>query len=241
MVGSPPSSWGSNLKRILVGLACLMIVASAGATPARSAAASCTIDRVIDGDTFVCTSGTHIRMLQINAQEMGDCGGEWAKAALANIFLRPGTNVRLDFDRVTQDRYGRDLAAPIVTGSDGADYNISIVMVYVGLAKAAYYGDNSKYLDWANASQTWAQKAQWNMWAPGGPYNGGTNCGKRAGSARACTSSGERQLRPGVPGFLYPAASARSGLRRHPAEELHRAAAYPHRFDGDHDRIGCES
>jgi hypothetical protein len=50
-------------------------------------------------------------------------------------------------------------------------------MVYVGLAKAALFDANAKYLDWANASQVWAQTAQWNMWAPGGPYNGGTNCG----------------------------------------------------------------
>ena len=84
---------------------------------------------------------------------------------------------RLDYDEVTVDRYGRDLAAPIVTGADGADYNISMVMVYVGLAKWAYYGDNQKYLDWAKAAQTWAKTAQWNMWAPGGPFNGATNCG----------------------------------------------------------------
>jgi len=50
-------------------------------------------------------------------------------------------------------------------------------MVYVGLAKAAYYGDNAKYLDWARASEAWARTAQWNMWAPGGPFNGGLNCG----------------------------------------------------------------
>lgn len=116
-------------------------------------------------------------MLQINAPELAACGGEWARAALANFFLRPGTLARLDYDAVTTDQYDRTLAAPIVTGTDGADYNISIVMVYVGLAKAAYYGDNAKYLDWANASEAWAKKAQWNMWAPGGPFNGGSNCG----------------------------------------------------------------
>lgn len=146
-------------------------------TPLHAANSDCTVLRVIDGDTFVCTDNRHIRMLQINAQELDACGGEWAKAALAGIFLPLGTKVRLDYDAVTVDRYGRDLAAPIVTGTDGADYNISIVMVYVGLAKSAYYGDNAKYLDWARAAQTWAQAAGWNMWAPGGPYNGASNCG----------------------------------------------------------------
>jgi len=139
--------------------------------------AGCTVQRVIDGDTFVCDDGIHVRMLQINAPEIGACGGVWAGAALRNIFLRPGTYVRLDYDAVTLDRYGRTLAAPIVTGSDGAEYNISIVMVYVGLARAAYYGDNAKYLDWARAAETWAHNAGWNMWEAGGPFAGGINCG----------------------------------------------------------------
>jgi endonuclease YncB( thermonuclease family) len=169
----------SSRRRDLVRYAILAVALFAALTlsPARANPASCTVQRVIDGDTFACTDGVRIRMLQINAQEMSDCGGAWAKAALANIFLPAGTNVRLDYDGVTTDKYGRTLAAPIITGTDGADYNISIVMVYVGLAKAAYYGDNSRYLGWANASEAWARNAQWNMWAPGGPYNGGTNCG----------------------------------------------------------------
>jgi endonuclease YncB( thermonuclease family) len=159
-------------------LALVVLGASCSTAPRASATLSgCTVQRVIDGDTFVCDTGTHIRMLQINAIELDQCGGQWAAAALRSLILRQGTYVRLDYDRVTQDKYGRDLAAPIVTGADGADYNISIVMVYVGLAKAAYYGDNDKFLDWAKASETWARNAGWNMWAPGGPYNGATNCG----------------------------------------------------------------
>ena len=158
--------------RLALTFAAIAAVAFASA-PARADHPSCIVDRVIDGDTFVCGDGTRIRMLQISAIELDDCGGEWARAALAEIFLRPGTFVRLEYDAITIDRFGRHLAAPIVRGSDGADYNISIVMVYVGLAKAAYYGDNARLLDWARASEEWARTAQWNMWAPGGPYNGG--------------------------------------------------------------------
>ena len=157
---------------VALGLIALSVTA-----PAEATHPSCTVERVIDGDTFVCTDGTHVRMLQINAPELTACGGAWSGAALRNIFLPAGTEVRLDYDAVTVDRYGRELAAPIVRGTDGSDYNISIVMVYVGLAKAAYYGDNAKYLDWARASETWARTAQWNMWVPGGPFNGGINCG----------------------------------------------------------------
>lgn len=164
----------------MLRLVALMALVSLSLLSVRGAEAthpSCTVARVIDGDTFVCDDGAHIRMLQMNAPELTACGGAWAGDALRNIFLRPGTHVRLDYDAVTVDRYGRHLAAPIVTGTDGADYNISIVMVYVGLAKAAYYGDNAKYLDWAKAAEAWARTAQWNMWAPGGPFNGATRCG----------------------------------------------------------------
>ena len=165
------------MKRLAVLLCVGLFVGCAAVPRSPAEIPDCTVQRVIDGDTFVCEDGTHIRMLQMNAIELRDCGGQWAAAALRNIFLPPGTHVRLDYDRVTVDRYGRDLAAPIVTLSDGNEYNISIVMVYVGLAKAAYYGDNDKYLPWAKAAETWAKNAQWNMWAPGGPYNGATNCG----------------------------------------------------------------
>lgn len=165
------------MKRICLIL-CLALLPAWAAVPRSSGQlASCTVQRVIDGDTFVCEGGTRVRMLQMNTIELGDCGGQWAAAALRNIFLPPGTFVRLDYDAVTTDRYGRTLAAPIVIGTDGAEYNISIVMVYVGLAKWAYYGDNDKYLPWAKAAQAWAKAAQWNMWAPGGPYNGAANCG----------------------------------------------------------------
>lgn len=150
----------------------MLVASAAGGGPARAYHDACTVERVIDGDTFVCSDQTRVRLLQINTIEIADCGGAWARDAL-RFFLPQGREVRLEYDVVTEDRYRRHLAAPIVRGDDGEDYNISIVMVYVGLAKAAYYGDNAKYLDWARAAESWARTAQWNMWAAGGPYNGG--------------------------------------------------------------------
>ncbi len=134
----------------------------------------CTVAKVVDGDTFVCKDGTRVDMLAIDAPDINACGGDWAAAALQNIFLPVGKKVALAFDEITSAP-GVVLAAPIVLGDDGADYNISIVMAYVGLAKAAQVGGpyNTKYTDWANASQKWAQTAGWNMWAPGKPFNGG--------------------------------------------------------------------
>jgi len=135
---------------------------------------ACTVASVITGDTFTCTDGKTVRMLQIDAQDLTQCGGEWAKAALQYIFLTPGRVVTLTYDAKKTDGQGRTLAAPVWRGNDGADYNLSIVMVYVGLAKAADLGDgNVKFLDWAKAAETWARVAQWNMWAPNKTYTGG--------------------------------------------------------------------
>jgi micrococcal nuclease len=139
--------------------------------------ASCTVARVLDGDTFDCTDGRSVRMLQMVSLPMNECGGRTAQAALANIFLTPGKQVRFEYDAQKSDRYGRVLAAPIVTGTDGADYNISIVMVYVGLAKSAQDGANVRYLDWARAAENWARYAQWNLWEPDAQYvTGHTVC-----------------------------------------------------------------
>jgi endonuclease YncB( thermonuclease family) len=136
----------------------------------------CTVSEVLTGDSFKCNDGKTVRLLQIDAQDLNQCGGGWAKAALQHIFLIPGRVVRLDYDADKTGPNGETMAAPIWRGNDGYDYNMSIVMVYVGLAKAAELGDgNIKYLSWAEASQTWARVAQWNMWAPGKTYTGGSD------------------------------------------------------------------
>lgn len=140
----------------------------------RPAGDPCVIASVEDGDSFTCQGGQRVRMLQIDAPDLGQCGGDWAKAALQYIFLTPGRIVYLQYDATRTDAQGRTLAAPIWRGPDGADYNLSIVMVYVGLAHAADVGaGNVAFHDWAVASQTWASAARWNMWEPGKTFNGG--------------------------------------------------------------------
>jgi micrococcal nuclease len=224
--------------------ALLLTTLLAGASSARADhTTSCTVASVVDGDTFDCIDGTRVRLLQIDTPEIGACGGQWAKAALANIFLKAGTQTRLEYDAVTEDQYGRHLAAPIVVGTDGTDYNISIVMVYVGLARAAYYGDNAKYLDWANASETYARVAQWNMWQPGGPFAGGTfgdeNCG--AASPAAPSPPGSGNCDPSYPDVCIPSPPPDLDCPQISERNFRVIGADPHRLDGDNDGIGCET
>jgi endonuclease YncB( thermonuclease family) len=134
---------------------------------------ACIVQTVIDGESFVC-GGRTVRLLQVDAPNLGECGGQWAKDALQNIFLIPGRTVYLRYDVVRVDPQSRTLAAPLWRGSDGSDYNLSVIMVYVGLARAADIGQgNGIYRDWALSSQAWATAAGWNMWAPGKPFRGG--------------------------------------------------------------------
>ena len=70
-----------SLSVLACGLAALL-----GDSPATADHASCAVASVIDGDTFDCTDGTRVRLLQIDTLERGECGADWATAALANIF-----------------------------------------------------------------------------------------------------------------------------------------------------------
>lgn len=47
-----------------------------------------TVQRVIDGDTFVTTESQYIRVAGIEAPEMGVCGAEEAKAKLESMILK---------------------------------------------------------------------------------------------------------------------------------------------------------
>lgn len=133
----------------------------------------CAVASVEDGDSFTCADGRRVNMRQIDAPELGQCGGGWGRAAL-QFFLPVGRLLRLEYDTTRTDASGAQLAAPIWRGNDGADYNLSIVLAYVGLAKAANYGDgNVALLEWATAAQTWASVAKWNMWAPNKTFTGG--------------------------------------------------------------------
>jgi len=71
---------------------------------------------VIDGDTILTSVGK-VRLLGIDAPEMGECGADEATERLADLV--EGKNVTLVFDRLQSDRdkYGR-LLRYVHLGSD---------------------------------------------------------------------------------------------------------------------------
>ena len=89
------------------------------------------VDRVIDGDTIVLTSGVKIRYLLINAPETtnghNDCYG--SNAAQFNSDLVLGKMVDLSYDVQCQDMYGRTLAYVSVGGQE-----VNTLMIQRGYA-----------------------------------------------------------------------------------------------------------
>ena len=105
----------------------LVLCASACAAPADTAI----VDRVIDGDTIVTTTGEKIRYLLVDAPETTnghtDCYG--SSAAQLNSDLVLGKTITLTYDVTRTDAYGRTLAYVSV-----GDLDINALLVERGAA-----------------------------------------------------------------------------------------------------------
>jgi len=74
------------------------------------------VDRVIDGDTIELEDGTRVRYLLVDAPEQGSCYFE--EALQTNRSLVEGMTVRLTYDQVCTDNFGRLLAYVSVGGRE---------------------------------------------------------------------------------------------------------------------------
>jgi micrococcal nuclease len=99
-----------------VRLALAAVVAGCASDPAVSA----TVDRVIDGDTVVLTTGEKIRYLLVDAPETtsghDDCYGSNATQFNTDLVLHKQIELTYDVDKT--DMYGRTLAWVTVAGND---------------------------------------------------------------------------------------------------------------------------
>ena len=171
-----PHIVGSSIathRIIASATAAALVAGSAGAVAAveyhRSALQDATVVNVVDGDTIdVAVHGTtkRVRLLNVNAPESVDphkpvqCGGPEASSFLKDE-LPVGSKVRLGYDKVTQDKYGRDLAA-VYRG----DMLIDAEIARNGWGVAMCIGDNVKYLSAVKAAQAEAQQRQSGVFSP---------------------------------------------------------------------------
>ena len=120
------------------------------------ASTAAVVARVVDGDTLELTNGDQVRLVQIDAPELGggECYARQARAALAAL-VPAGSRVRLttdpavsaypgrspDLDKV--DRFGRYLAYVF---NDGENANLALVRA--GAASPWFFGGaRGRYAD----------------------------------------------------------------------------------------------
>jgi micrococcal nuclease len=129
--------------------------------PAAGTTAYCSIERIVDGDTFRCAGGRRVRLLLIDAPER-DQGpfGRVASAALRRL-APVSSEVVLEFDLVREDRYGRSLAYAYTR--DGRMVNEE--MARGGYALVSVYPPNVKYVDRIRAAAAEAQRARRGLWS----------------------------------------------------------------------------
>ncbi|HOE82907.1 MAG TPA: thermonuclease family protein [Myxococcota bacterium] len=99
------------------------------------------VSYVIDGDTLELENGERVRILGINAPELGrpyECGAQEALALLEDLSLRK--TVHLTYEADCRDRYGRLLAHVYAD-----DQPLGLALIQAGLARPLFMGDNRDF------------------------------------------------------------------------------------------------
>ena len=125
-------------SKYAIAITALLIV---GLIPAQGAIK---VSKVYDGDTITMADGLKIRLLQIDAPELGEreCYADKSKATLISLLSKKGT-IRLKADPVSAsyDRYGRELRYIFVGNT-----NVNLEMVKLGAAAPYFYqGEKGRY------------------------------------------------------------------------------------------------
>lgn len=120
-----------------------------------------TVDRVVDGDTFITAEGERVRLIGVDTPE--DTGRHEPYGREATAFAESrlaGRKVRLDYDVGRADKYGRTLA--YVYFEDGMFFNA--LLVAEGYAQVMTVPPNVRYADRFLALQRKAREQNKGLW-----------------------------------------------------------------------------
>ncbi len=158
---APGSTTSRSLRLALVALAAVLVAGCAApADPARDGE---TVARVGDGDTLDVRGGERIRLLQIDAPELGEgeCFARQSQRELERL-APPGAAVELepDPDLDDEDRFGRLLRYVYA-----ADIDVNVELVRRGAATPYFLGgDEGRYADELLDAVAAARDEQRGMW-----------------------------------------------------------------------------
>jgi len=129
---------------------------------------SAKVERVIDGDTILLTSGEKVRYIGINTPEIVDPGKPvecFGKEALEkNSQLVSEQNVLLERDISDKDKYGRILRYVYIQDAQNNKIMINEKLVSEGFAKADVYKPDIKYEDLFAKAQQQAKSVGLGLW-----------------------------------------------------------------------------
>ena len=151
---------GSDRLRTLALLAVLLCAGCGGAaTPAGTA----TVDSVRDGDTILLEDGRRVRLVQVDAPELGvECWGDEAADALEEL-APSGTELRLERDPALDDvdRHGR-----LLRYAHSGATNLNVEAVRVGAAAPYFYrGERGLHARSLTAAAHEARSERRGLWA----------------------------------------------------------------------------
>jgi micrococcal nuclease len=195
---------------------------------------------VTDGDTIhveIDGAEYRLRYIGINTPETVDPRRpvEWMghEASEANTDLVAGKEVVLEKDVSEVDRYDRLLRYVWLHDGDGW-LMANEELVRNGYAEVSTYPPDVKYVDRFLAAQNEARQAGLGLWGtppPPEPNPQQTSPG----------SEGATGCDPSYPGVCIPPSPPDLDCGDIPFRRFIVLPPDPHRFDGDHDGIGCES
>jgi len=207
------------------------IPAFADAQPTRP----CTVQRVIDGDTFVCGDDERVRLLLVNTPEMSDEPlGRLAREFVLGV-MPPGARVRLELDVQERDRYGRLLA--YVWLPDGRMLNR--VLARNGYAQVMVIPPNVDRVEEMRGAVRAAREEGAGLWdreyfrEKGMPEGGAWSGHRKPPRGGACE--------PAYPDVCIPPPPPDLDCADVSVRRFRVVGGDPHHFDGDGDGVGCES
>jgi endonuclease YncB( thermonuclease family) len=124
------------------------------------------VKHVIDGDTVILADDRHVRLIGINAPEIGHDGRTAQPGAdqaynYLDSLLRTQKTINLHYDRQRLDRYNRTLAHLFL--EDGT--NVQALLLARGLATTLTIPPNIEFVECYEASATKAQIHRIGLWA----------------------------------------------------------------------------
>ena len=147
------------MAKVCAAVAVLLVAGCGGGEPSALTA----VASVRDSDTILLADGRRVRLVQVDAPELGagECYGREAWRELGRL-LPPGSRVTLEADRSLDDvdRFGR-LLRYVVRGGE----NVNVELVRRGAAAPYFFGgDRGRHAEELLAAAKDARAARRGLW-----------------------------------------------------------------------------